>query len=232
MGPAINTYRLPLSQDFMDDDRGNNEKRVVRTEKDKKWNLIKDITAKITSALNNQDFEKVWNQLQELLKEIEKAQKIIDKEGYPPLFLRCLKKINDEINEFNENAEAKKKMKKHSATAFNTMKQKLKKIYPEFEQSINDLLAKGEEESEEESEEIEESSDEESDEEDDKRLLESSDPMVRRKYWLKKPKRKEESDEEKKEEKGEKVEKGEKGEKIDEKKKEKKINITKKKTNL
>jgi translation initiation factor 3 subunit C len=116
----------------MDDDRGNNEKRVVRTEKDKKWNLIKDITAKITSALNNQDFEKVWNQLQELLKEIEKAQKIIDKEGYPPLFLRCLKKINDEINEFNENAEAKKKMKKHSATAFNTMKQKLKKIYPEF----------------------------------------------------------------------------------------------------
>jgi hypothetical protein len=48
----------------MDDDRGNNEKRVVRTEKDKKWNLIKDITVKINSALNNQDFEKVWNLLQ------------------------------------------------------------------------------------------------------------------------------------------------------------------------
>jgi nitrate/nitrite-specific signal transduction histidine kinase len=71
------------------------------------------------------------------LKEVEKANKLIEKEGYPPLFLRCLKRINDEVIEINDNPEAKKKMKKHSATAFNTMKQKLKKIYPDFEQNIN-----------------------------------------------------------------------------------------------
>ncbi len=40
-------------------------------------------------------------------------------------------------------------MKKHSATAFNTMKQKFKKIYPDFEAAIEAELAKGEEESEE-----------------------------------------------------------------------------------
>jgi nitrate/nitrite-specific signal transduction histidine kinase len=34
-------------------------------------------------------------------------------------------------------------MKKHSATAFNTMSQKLKKIYPDFEEKIAELLAKG-----------------------------------------------------------------------------------------
>lgn len=34
-------------------------------------------------------------------------------------------------------------MKKHSATAFNTMKQKMKKIYPEYEKTIDELLAKG-----------------------------------------------------------------------------------------
>jgi hypothetical protein len=48
----------------MDDDRVSNEKRFVRTEKDKKWNLIRDITVKINSALNNRDFEKVWSMLQ------------------------------------------------------------------------------------------------------------------------------------------------------------------------
>jgi len=34
-------------------------------------------------------------------------------------------------------------MKKHSATAFNTMNQKLKKIYPDFEEQIKELLEKG-----------------------------------------------------------------------------------------
>lgn len=63
----------------MDDDKGNNEKRVVLTEKAKKWNLIKQITVKINSALNNVDFEKVWNLLQDLLKEIEKIGKLIEK---------------------------------------------------------------------------------------------------------------------------------------------------------
>lgn len=63
----------------MDDDKGNNEKRVVLTEKAKKWNLIKQITVKINSALNNVDFEKVWTLLQDMLKEIEKIGKLIEK---------------------------------------------------------------------------------------------------------------------------------------------------------
>lgn len=54
----------------MDDDRGNIKNRVVRTEKEKKWNIVKDITVKIASGLNNQDYEKVWACLQDLLKEI------------------------------------------------------------------------------------------------------------------------------------------------------------------
>lgn len=45
-------------------------KRVVRTEKEKKWMVIKDCANKIGTALNNQNFEKVWELLQELLKEV------------------------------------------------------------------------------------------------------------------------------------------------------------------
>ena len=79
------------------DDKFSIEKRVVRTEKDKKWNLIKDFTIKLNNALNNQDFEKVWSLLQDLLKEIEKSSKIIEKEGHPSFFLHSLKRVNDEI---------------------------------------------------------------------------------------------------------------------------------------
>ena len=52
------------------DENYSNEKRVVRTEKDKKWNLIKDFTNKINNSLNNQDFQKVWSLLQDMLKEV------------------------------------------------------------------------------------------------------------------------------------------------------------------
>lgn len=81
----------------MDDYTAKSGKRVVRTEKEKKWSAIKDLTVKIGTALNNEDFEKVWELLQELLKEKEKAVKLIDKEGYPSFFLRCLKRVKDEI---------------------------------------------------------------------------------------------------------------------------------------
>lgn len=137
----------------MDDYTGKNEKRVVRTEKEKKWTAIKDLTVKLGNALNSQDFEKVWDLLQQLLKEKEKAAKLIDKEGYPSFFLRCLKRVKDEIEEFSK-SEAKKKMKKHSATAFNTMNQKLKKIYPEYEEEIKIVLEKGEDDEEESEEEV------------------------------------------------------------------------------
>lgn len=39
-----------------------------------------------------------------MLKEIEKIAKLIEKEGYPRLFLRCLKKIKDEIAEVDGNS--------------------------------------------------------------------------------------------------------------------------------
>jgi hypothetical protein len=76
--PTQLPVRTPFpTQDFMDEGRGDNEKRVVRTEKDKKWNIVKDLTVKIGSGLNSQDYEKVWTLLQDLLKEIEKAKILI-----------------------------------------------------------------------------------------------------------------------------------------------------------
>jgi hypothetical protein len=54
-----------------------------------------------------------------------------------------MSRINEDVNSVTN--EEKKKMKKNSASAYSTMKQKLKtKIYPLFEEKIKEFLAKGE----------------------------------------------------------------------------------------
>ena len=54
-----------LWKNFGDDDyHTNDQKRTVQTEKEKKWNAIKTLSTKITNQLNNEDFEKVWENLQ------------------------------------------------------------------------------------------------------------------------------------------------------------------------
>ncbi len=51
----------------------------MQTEKEKKNALFKKLSSATLSALNIGDFDKTWDNLQEFLKEIEKAAKFIEK---------------------------------------------------------------------------------------------------------------------------------------------------------
>ena len=48
----------------------------------------------MTAALNNKDWDKAWDNLQDMLKEVEKASKYIEKEGLPKRFLKTLSQVN------------------------------------------------------------------------------------------------------------------------------------------
>ena len=62
-------YFLYNFKDFGDDDdHETHVKRTVQTEKDKKWNIIKTLCTKINTYMNNQDYQKVWDNLEEALK--------------------------------------------------------------------------------------------------------------------------------------------------------------------
>ena len=43
------------------------------------------------SALKIMDYDTVWSVLQDFRKEIAKAEKLIEKDGYPRIFLKTLK---------------------------------------------------------------------------------------------------------------------------------------------
>ena len=161
---------------------------MLLAESEKKKALFKKIAASITTKINNHDFDKAWDFLQEMLKEVEKSAKYIEKEGYPSSFLRTLKFVNEEVMKIDP--ETKKKMK--NPKSFNIMKQKLKnKIMPEYKKVLEDFV--DEESAESSSSSSVSSSDEESESEVYKGYLNSDDPMIRRKYWLKRPKKEEEA---------------------------------------
>jgi AICAR transformylase/IMP cyclohydrolase PurH len=51
----------------------------MQTEKEKKKALFKKLSGATLSAINIGDYDKAWDNLQEFLKEIEKAAKFIEK---------------------------------------------------------------------------------------------------------------------------------------------------------
>ena len=107
---------------MQDEDNYHEERRVVLNEKEKKNKIFKELSGNAIKAVNIRDFDTVWDNIQKLRKEIAKAEKWIEKEGYPPIFLKALKTINDDVTSIT--AEEKKKLK--NAKSFNILKQKLK----------------------------------------------------------------------------------------------------------
>lgn len=48
--------------------------------------------------MNTLDYDKVWEKFQELLANVEKSSKLIEKEGHPGFLLKFLMKIDEEVN--------------------------------------------------------------------------------------------------------------------------------------
>ena len=119
-----------------EDSNYHEEKRLVLNEKEKKNKIFKDLSNNAIKAVNIRDFDTVWDILQKLKKEIAKAEKWIEKEGYPPIFLRALKTINDDVMSIT--AEEIKKLK--STKSFKTLRQKLKsEIIPEYAEELENF---------------------------------------------------------------------------------------------
>lgn len=119
--------------DYVDNDKD----RVILTEKQKKTAVFKKFSDTIITAINNLDFDRAWDNLEKMLREVEKSAKYIEREGYPPAVLRAISFANEEIMKVDP--ETKKKMK--NPKSFNIMKQKLKnKIMPEYEVFLKDFV--------------------------------------------------------------------------------------------
>ncbi len=113
------------------------EKRTIKTEKDKRFSLLREIIQKILEKIKINDFVSIYNEFEELNKNLEKSRKIIDKEGMPRFYVRICFMLENLVNNFT--SEDKKKLGKSNNTSFNSLKMKIKKNNKLYEKEIEEF---------------------------------------------------------------------------------------------
>ncbi|KAI1702155.1 eukaryotic translation initiation factor 3 subunit C [Ditylenchus destructor] len=137
--PVVQSQR-PLVRDFAypsdSDDEG--PKRVVRAQKDKMYEELKEQIRVARNARNIKDISKLLSAFEALCRIYEKTKSIIAREGLtiPRFYIRYLAEVEDFINEQWEDKEGRKIMSKANAKSLTTMRQKVRKYNKDFESEI------------------------------------------------------------------------------------------------
>ncbi|KRX58152.1 Eukaryotic translation initiation factor 3 subunit C [Trichinella sp. T9] len=125
---------LPFSDS--DDD----ERRVVRPEKDRRYEELNELIRQIKNYRKISDMSKLLSGFEDLCKAFHKARALIDREGggTPRFFLRCLAELEQFVNEKWEDREGRRQMSKNNARGLTTLRQKLRKYMREFDLELAD----------------------------------------------------------------------------------------------
>ncbi|XP_070572268.1 eukaryotic translation initiation factor 3 subunit C-like [Ptychodera flava] len=127
--PAAPAARMFM---FSDDDE-DSAKRVVRSAKDKRFDEIQGVIKQIKNHKKIRDISKVLTGFEDLGKAFAKAKNIVEKEGTPRWYIKCLVELEEFVNECWED---KKKFNKINAKSLATLRQKLRKYCRDYEKDI------------------------------------------------------------------------------------------------
>lgn len=151
--PAIPARAYQLSDDEED------TRRVVRSEKDKRYEDLRGIIKTMRNHKKIKDMASVLTDFEGLCKSYDKARKVVDREGVPRFYLQCLVELLDFVNECWEDKEWRDTISKNNSKGLTTLRQKLRKYCRDFENEMakyRENPDEGEGEEEEEREEKEE----------------------------------------------------------------------------
>jgi len=124
------------SYQFSDDE--DDTKRVVKSAKDKRFEILQNTIKVIRNSMKITDIAKIETEYQNLTKEYEKAKVVVSKEGIPNFFIKVLCDLEDYIQTQWEDTDGRKKLSKPNAKALASLRQKLKKYNRDFEEKINE----------------------------------------------------------------------------------------------
>ncbi|KAK0097254.1 hypothetical protein PV326_002740 [Microctonus aethiopoides] len=144
---------------FTFSDEEEDTKRVVRSNKEKRYEELTNLIKLIRNYKKIKDMSSMLSSFEDLQRAYQKALTVVMKEegGLTPRFyLRCLIEMEDFINEVWEDREARKNMSKNNSKSLTSLRQKLRKYNKDFEKEISKFRENPVEEDEEEEEKPEE----------------------------------------------------------------------------
>ncbi|XP_005093913.1 eukaryotic translation initiation factor 3 subunit C isoform X2 [Aplysia californica] len=119
---------------FSDDEE--ETKRVVRSEKDKRYDEIRSIIKLLKNHMKIKDMANVLTDFESLTKAFDKAKKVVEKEGMPRIYIRTIAELEDFVNECWEDRDWRKNISKNNAKGLSTVRQKIKRYNREFETEL------------------------------------------------------------------------------------------------
>ena len=123
----VKRFMRPVQSDSED------EKRVVRSAKDKRHEEIQNILRNLTNHKKIKDISKVGLDFDELVRLYEKAHKMNEVDIYPKFYIRVLAQMEDFVN---ESWSQKKTLNKAAAKSLTILKQRIRKYNKDFEEQI------------------------------------------------------------------------------------------------
>lgn len=145
------------------------EARVVRSQKDRAWDAIRETVMKIKNARKNEDWSLYQDEFDAVNKKIEKSKMLIMRDGLPKFYIKMLAEVEDAVNEIMNDKAAFKNLKSAAQHSLKRMKLNVKKHNIAYEAQIAAYRANPDDYKSDvdEDEDDEDSSDEEDSDEDD-----------------------------------------------------------------
>jgi len=122
---------------FSDDEE--EQKRIVRSAKEKRFEELKDLIRQIKNFKKIKDLSNMLTCFEDLTKAYQKALPVIVKEekGVTPRFyVQCLVEVETFLNELWEDRDGRKNLSKNNSKSLSTLRQKMRKYVKDFESDI------------------------------------------------------------------------------------------------
>lgn len=138
---------------FLPSDDEEEVRHIVKSPKEKCWEAFENTIKLMQNARKIGDMSKLSDHFDTLTKTYTKHKNVIQKEGTPRFYTKCLVETDEYVNTLWQDTDKRKKMSKPNSKSLNTLKRKLKKYMLDFATEIQALQENPESEKEEEEEE-------------------------------------------------------------------------------
>lgn len=124
--------RTPARQYSSILEESDEEKRVVRSSKDKRFSEINETIKAIRNHKKIRDIAKVQEGFTSLCQIYSKSQSVISKNGCPRAFIRCIADLEAYVKEFWEDKDGRSKLNKINSKALAALRQNVRKYNKDF----------------------------------------------------------------------------------------------------